>query len=73
MAQTSELDSSSIHVVEIPVPIKEETFFLGGQRIAPDVHNEPGKFFNPCSTFRFRPIVSSFFYEKKRTKKKLKI
>jgi len=49
MAQNSEPDLSSIHVVEIPAQIKEESFFLDCQRIAPDVHNEQGKFFHPCS------------------------
>ena len=57
MAQNSELDLSSIQVVEIPVQIKEEKMSLDDHRIALEVHKDPGKFCHLCFTFRFRQII----------------
>lgn len=68
MAQNSELDSSPIQVVEIPIQIKEEKLFLDGDHIAPpDVQNEPlGKFYHQCCAFCSGSVVISFWWKEKK-------
>jgi len=68
MAQISELDLSSIQVVEIPVQIKEEKLFLDGHRLEPEGDKGPGKFYHLCCTLLFRSIIISFFFMRRKEK-----
>ena len=51
MEQSSEAGSNAIHVVEIPLQIKEEDFFKNEANSLPDLQSEPGKFCNQCCFF----------------------